>query len=203
LLLERCEPGTPLGDVPDAGFVLDTAADVLRRLWSAPPTADIEPLDAVASWFAELVETRQAEQGRPLPPALVAEAVTHLRELPGTATRRVVVHHDFHPGNVLAATRQRWLAIDPKPQVGDPAFDPVQLILQTGDPLDADDPVGTVHSRLERLADRLAVDAERVRAWGVARCVEWSLYHSGHGFGAQAARDAGHARIFRSLRGRC
>jgi streptomycin 6-kinase len=200
LLLERCEPGTALGALTDHDAVLDAGADVLRRLWSAPPDERIEPLEAVTDWFADLVEERQREQGRPLPDALVGEAVELLRELPRTATHRVVLHHDFHPGNVLAAARSPWLAIDPKPQVGDPAFDPVQLVLQTSDPLDDEDPAATIRYRILRLADRLDIDADRLRGWGLARCVEWSLSRTARSERADAARDAEHARLFHAVR---
>jgi streptomycin 6-kinase len=30
---------------------------------------------------------------------------------------------DLHAGNVLATQREPWLVIDPKPFIGDPAFD--------------------------------------------------------------------------------
>jgi streptomycin 6-kinase len=200
LLLERCVPGTPLGDLEDRDAVLDTGADVLARLWRAPaPEEPFEPLAAVADWFAELVAARQVEFGRPLPDRLVDEALVALRDLPRTASARVVLHHDFHPGNVLAAERQAWLAIDPKPQVGDPAFDPLQLILQTSDPLEDDDPTATIRYRLRRLSERLDVDWERVRAWGVARCVEWALYSYHENDLAGAEDNAAYARIFSEI----
>jgi streptomycin 6-kinase len=34
----------------------------------------------------------------------------------------VVISTDLHAGNVLGAEREPWLAIDPKPFVGDPAY---------------------------------------------------------------------------------
>jgi streptomycin 6-kinase len=46
-----------------------------------------------------------------------------LRELPPTAGRRVLLHGDFNPGNVLAGRTGTWVAIDPKPMIGDPAYD--------------------------------------------------------------------------------
>ncbi len=200
LLLERCDPGTPLADLDDHDAILDIGADVLARLWRAPaPETPFEPLEAVTDWFAELVVARQVEFGRPLPDRLVDEAVVALRELPRTANARVVLHHDFHPGNVLAAQRQAWLAIDPKPQVGDPAFDPLQLILQTSDPLDEDDPAATIGYRLQRVSERLGVDAAHVRAWGVARCVEWALYSYHEHDRAGAEDNAEYARIFSTI----
>jgi streptomycin 6-kinase len=202
LLLERCEPGTPLGDLDDHDAILDIAAGVLFQLWSAPVPDDdpFETLEAIADWFAELVRERQRKCGDPVDARLVGEALEALHDLPRSATARVLIHHDFHPGNVLAAQRQPWLAIDPKPQVGDPAFDPLQLILQTSDPLADRDPAATICTRLERLSERLQVDAERVRAWGVARCVEWSLSAYEDGDIDDGRRDAEYARLFSTIR---
>jgi streptomycin 6-kinase len=131
---------------------------------------------------------------------LVDEAVEALRHLSRDATRRVVLHHDFHPGNVLAARRQPWLAIDPKPQVGDPTFDPLQLILQTSDPLEADDPTATIARRAARLSERLDLDRARLCGWGVGRCVEWSLYDHCAGDRDAADHNAEYARIFSAIR---
>ena len=36
---------------------------------------------------------------------------------------------DPHAENVLAAEREPWLAMDPKPCIGDPAFDAIQHML--------------------------------------------------------------------------
>ena len=42
---------------------------------------------------------------------------------PPTPTGRVLLVTDLHAGNVLAAEREPWLVIDPKPYVGDPAYE--------------------------------------------------------------------------------
>ncbi len=57
--------------------------------------------------------------------------MTLFRTLPGSAEREVMLCTDLHAGNVLAAEREPWLVIDPKPYVGDPAYD----ILQHSDQL--------------------------------------------------------------------
>jgi hypothetical protein len=49
------------------------------------------------------------------------------------------------------------------------------------------------------VSERLEVDAERVRAWGVARCVEWALY-SYHEHDVSGAEDnTEYARIFSGI----
>ena len=59
--------------------------------------------------------------------------------------------------------------IDPKPYVGDPAYDVVQHLLNCPARLTAD-PLGLV----ARLADLLDLDPERLRLWLFARCVQES-----------------------------
>src|SRR5437660_1452079 len=61
-------------------------------------------------------------------------------EVAGEAGDRLL-HWDLHFENVLAAEREPWLAIDPKPLVGDPGFDVLPALgnrweeaVATGDP---------------------------------------------------------------------
>lgn len=201
LLMERCDPGAPLSDlVPDEQ--VDIGAEVLSRLWRADPsTHAFEPLAAVADWFADLVEERRSRfaDESPVDPALTDLAIGHLRALARTADRHVLLHHDLHPGNILLDAERGWLAIDPKPQVGDPAFDPVQLVLQSSDPLDEPDPAHTVRRRVGRLAELLELDPDRLAGWGLARCVEWSHYELTHGTLDSATRHAERAALFAAV----
>lgn len=95
-----------------------------------------------------------------------------LRELPRLSSDTVILCTDLHAGNVLAAAREPWLAIDPKPYVGDRTYDALQHILNCLDRLRAD-PLALVR----RLAGLLDVDERRLSQWTFARCVLWSLEH--------------------------
>jgi streptomycin 6-kinase len=88
------------------------------------------------------------------------------RALPAEADRAVLPVTDLHAGNVLAAQREPWLVIDPKPYVGDPAYDAVQHLLNCAERLHAD-PTGLA----DRMAGLLEVDPVRLRRWLFARCV--------------------------------
>ncbi|MGW8377608.1 aminoglycoside phosphotransferase family protein [Streptomyces sp. ODS28] len=181
LLLERCEPGTELArshEVP-AERRLREACAVLRELWAADPAgAGLGTVAEVAGEWADLAEERAGRQGWPpeLDAGLFRTAADLLRDLPRTAGRDVVVHGDFNPGNLLAARRSPWLAIDPKPMSGDPAFDPWPLIEQVDDPFATPDPRRTLRRRTALVADELGEDVSRVRAWAVARHVEYVLW---------------------------
>lgn len=59
---------------------------------------------------------------------------------PAETPTQVLLCTDLHAGNVLAAEREPWLIIDPKPHVGDPTFDTLQHLLNCDERL-RNDPV--------------------------------------------------------------
>jgi len=95
---------------------------------------------------------------------LVKEGLRVFKELAKPAPTDVLLITDLHAGNVLRSQREPWLLIDPKPFVGDPAYDPVQHLINCETRLHRD-PIELVR----RVADLAEVDAERVRLWTFAR----------------------------------
>jgi streptomycin 6-kinase len=173
LLLERCVPGRQLNQVlsePEQDVVV---ARLMRRLWERAPQDGhpfrslAELCDQWAGWF----EQDFGLDSRGLDAGLAADGMAVLRELPRTAESSAILCTDLHAGNVLASQREPWLVIDPKPFIGDPAFDPVQHMLNCDERL-ATDPVGL--SR--RMAELLDLAPERVQFWLFARCVQESLH---------------------------
>jgi streptomycin 6-kinase len=172
LLLERCHPGHALGAIlrePEQDTVI---ADLLARLWEAPApvAAGFRPLRFMCDRWAASFERQFAADGQGLDPGLARAGIAALRELPAGADRAVLLCTDLHAGNVLAAQREPWLAIDPKPFVGDPAYDPVQHMLNCDERLAAD-PV----TLARRMAALLDLDGDRVVAWLFARCAQEAL----------------------------
>ncbi|MEU3708886.1 aminoglycoside phosphotransferase family protein [Streptomyces catenulae] len=196
LLIERCAPGTPLAAAPlPPEERLTLAAEVLRGLWAVPRPADGGPesMVAVCDEWAALVEERAAHLPAGYDAGLVALGARLLRTLPRGARRTAVVHGDANPGNLLAARRRPWLAIDPKPMTGDPAYDPWPLLLQIDDPFTHPDPGPVLHARARLLGAALAEDPARLLAWAAARGVESALHEAAHGDpagGADALRRA-------------
>jgi streptomycin 6-kinase len=161
LLLERCEPGSPLSEAPEPEQDR-VIAGLLRRLWRAPPPAHpFRPLSAMVRYWAD--EALRRPQAWP-DPAFIHAGTQRLIELGRPRSDDVLLATDLHAGNVLAAGRQPWLAIDPKPFVGDPAYDATQHLLNCTSRL-CGDPCGTV----ARFSQLLNVKQERVHAWLFAR----------------------------------
>jgi streptomycin 6-kinase len=173
LLLEACEPGTALSEVLPPEQQDSVVAGLLRRLWITP-SADhpFRTLQRMCDIWADEFEAKyaSARAQRKLDPGLARAGIELFRCLPGTSGRAVLLCTDLHAENVLAARREPWLVIDPKPYLGDPTYDPLQHMLNHPDRLLAD-PAGFA----QRMADLLDLDAERLRQWLFARCVQESL----------------------------
>jgi streptomycin 6-kinase len=178
LLLERCVPGDPLWGVADEDAANDAAAAVLRRLWRPPPARhDFRPLaEEARRWAAELPR-RWERHGRPFERALLDRAVGWIGELLASPPRDpAVLHQDLHGRNVLRAQRKPWLAIDPKPLVGERAFDAASLLRDRRRELAAEPhPVARMRRRLDQLSDALGLDRERMRRWAVVHALAWGM----------------------------
>lgn len=115
LLLERCWPGTTLKGRPELEQD-DVVAGLLRRLWRRPPPAHrFHSLQSMCELWAAEFEHRAADHRGRLDPGLERQGIALFRELPATAEHEVLLCTDLHAGNVLAAQREPWLVIDPKP----------------------------------------------------------------------------------------
>ncbi len=169
LLLERCYPGTPLRVRPETEQDQVVAA-LLARLWQVP-TAGLafRPLLEMTRAWVESFHPRQAAlpAGAPVIDPGLAQLGTELFvSLARPTDGDVLLCTDLHAGNVLAAQREQWLVIDPKPYLGDPCYDVLQHLLNCEERLTSD-PSGLA----QRMADLLQLDGDRVRRWLFARCV--------------------------------
>jgi streptomycin 6-kinase len=138
MLLERCTPGTALKARPEEEQDV-VIAGLLRRLWQAP-TGGFRPLHQM--WSDE-----------------------RFRELAQSSTDAVLLATDLHAGNILAAEREPWLVIDPKPYVGDRHYDVLQHLLNCRSRL-LHDPDALVR----RMAGLLDLDPDRLGEWLRIRC---------------------------------
>jgi streptomycin 6-kinase len=167
LLLERCRPGTALWSVGEAERTA-LACRLLPRLWREPAAgAPFLPLaDYVAPWWEGI------PRGAAYAGDAVAAAVAQGRTLAAHQPRCVLLHGDFHPGNVLAAQREPWLVIDPKPLVGDPAYDLAQWLYNCARfVIQADDAVAVLRRQVDRFAVELGLDPARIAGWALVKAL--------------------------------
>jgi len=172
LLLERCEPGTLLSGLAEREQD-EVVCALLPRLWRQPPAGEFPSLQEMcAAWADEAEEASARPAVGParagLDQGLLRAGLELFRTLPASADRQVLLATDLHAENILAARREPWLVIDPKPHVGDPAYDPLQHMLNCGRLLT--DPVGLAW----RLADLLELERDRLLLWLFARVVQES-----------------------------
>jgi streptomycin 6-kinase len=180
LLVERCLPGTQLWAVRDEEQANRAAAGVLRALWRAappPPDAGLRTLAGEARRWAAEIPGRWERLGRPVDRAVVEDAVGWIAELLEAPGHEVLLHQDLHGGNVLRIDREPWfLAIDPKPLVGERAFDVASLLRDRRPELAAEPhPVARMRRRLDQLASELELDRERMRRWAVVHALAWGM----------------------------
>ncbi|MGW7071423.1 aminoglycoside phosphotransferase family protein [Streptomyces sp. NPDC054855] len=172
MLLERLDSGRMLSTVEETVEGTHRAvlviAELLARLTSVPAPAGMRRLaDIAAQMLADLPDALRAIPD-PADRALVERCGGAMREVVGEPGDRLL-HWDLHFENVLAAEREPWLAIDPKPLAGDPGFD---LWPALNNRFDADD----VLWRFDAMSEVLGLDRGRARAWTLGRVLQNALW---------------------------
>jgi streptomycin 6-kinase len=169
LLLEVCEPGTPLFEL-DEDAALDVLVELLPRLWQPSDRGFTSLADEAEHWAATLPDV-WARAGRPFERALLAAALEAIGELASTQGELVVLHQDLHTGNALSAAREPWLAIDPKPLLGEREFGVAPIVRG------AELGHGRAHvlHRLDRLSRELRLDRHRACGWTFVQTLAWSI----------------------------
>jgi streptomycin 6-kinase len=169
MLLERCEPGTVLATEGQEG-ALDVLIGLLPRLWKSAG----EPFHTLASeaaWWASYLEEHW-ERGRPpYPRVLLEAALAAYDELPATQGELVLLHQDLHAENVLAAQREPWLVIDPKPLLGEREFAVAPIVRS----FELGHSRRDVMRRFDRLTGELGLDRERARGWAIGQTLAWTF----------------------------
>ncbi|MBT2439639.1 hydroxyurea phosphotransferase [Streptomyces sp. ISL-36] len=169
LLLERLDEGRHLSTLGDTRQATRILAELLARLVAVPAPAGLRRLADIAA--AMLVDVPEAagrlgeEDAR-----LLKDCAAAVREVVGEPGDRLL-HWDLHTDNILAADREPWLAIDPKPLVGDPGFDLMPALTSGFDP----DPAETLW-RFDLLTEVLGLDRARAAAWTLGRVLQNGLW---------------------------
>jgi streptomycin 6-kinase len=155
LLIEHVAPGTRVRDGdrrPTAAQVASLVAPLHR------PVADdrYPTLSERLRFIFGFAARRGVDRG------LVERGLAASLELARDGGQQTLLHGDLHTGNVLWRGEDRLVAIDPRPCVGDPAFDLVDWVLE-GDVAPPE--------QAQRIAAATGLDAQRLLAWARATAV--------------------------------
>ena len=173
LLLERLhrEDLTDLWDVE--------ACEIVGSLYAGIHVPALPQLRTLTSYVERWTDAlERMPRNAPIPRRLVEQATSLARTFVADDTSTgTLIHGDLHYANVLAADREPWLVIDPKPMSGDPHFEPAPLLWNRWDELEGDIR-GGVRRRFHATIDAAGLDEDRARDWVVVRMVlnaHWSI----------------------------
>ncbi len=170
MLLERAHPGHHLSTI-DADAALDVVVELLPRLTVPAPDHLDDIADEAERWLVNFDRQLESRPGA-VEHRLAAAARSFLQELVDSPRHdRVLVHQDLHGDNIVAAQREPWLAIDPKPLAATPAFALAPLVRspEFGHTREA------TLRRLHLLAEAMDVDRRQAARHTVAQTVAWSF----------------------------
>ncbi|SOD59025.1 streptomycin 6-kinase [Streptomyces zhaozhouensis] len=208
MLLERLDAARSLGALPDAWEALRLLSARLAQLSRVPAPPGLRRLDAIAADLLRRAATARERVGDPALRGLLDGCAGALAEvLPDGAGDRLL-HWDLHYDNVLAPLpdgdrRAEWLAIDPKPLAGDPAFELLPALRNRWDEVvDGGDVARAVLRRFDLMTEALGLERARAVAWTLARVLQNVLWATGDGTTAPSFPVAVDRRVAEVLRAR-
>ena len=155
LLVERALPGTDIAKLPE-DEANAAAVGVALRLWRPARLGD--PFRGIADRVAADLDRTGSHELVPVARRLFASM---------SFAETTLLHGDYHHYNVLLSG-DRYVAIDPKPHVGEPEFDVAPFLWN---------PIGELPPTIERTRRRISafaaagLDPERIRKWAIVRGV--------------------------------
>ncbi|GLY50805.1 aminoglycoside phosphotransferase family protein [Lentzea sp. NBRC 102530] len=198
MLLERLDDTRTLADVEDDDEAMTVLAGLLRKLTPVTAPGGVPRLGDIAAEMLAQTPAAMAALTDPADRELLGSCAAAVRELAGEPGDRLL-HWDLHHGNVLAADREPWLAIDPEPLAGDPGFDlwPAldggwDAVVATGEP------VRVVRRRFDLLTAELGLDRDRAAGWTLGRVLQNCLWDVEDGATALDRRQVTMAAAMRS-----
>jgi streptomycin 6-kinase len=187
MLLERLH-SRDLRSIADDVEACEITASFYSRI-HIPAMPQLKKLSSyIARWTHDL---RRLPRDAPIPRRLVEQA-TALGDafVADPATDGRAIHGDLHFENVLAADREPWLVIDPKPMSGDPHYEVSPLLWNRWDEIvQSGDVRQGVRRRFHAVVDAARLDEDRARDWVVVREVHnamWTFHDTG---GALTSED--------------
>jgi streptomycin 6-kinase len=174
LLLERLHGDEDLTSVGDL-----EACEVVAGFYARLHVPALPQLRRLSSYVDRWTDRLAAlPPDAPLPRRLVEQAVSLGRTLvTDRATDARMIHGDLHGANVLAADREPWLVIDPKPMAGDPHYEVAPMLWNRWEEvLRSGDVRAAVRRRFHTIVDTALLDEDRARDWVIVRELHNALW---------------------------
>lgn len=162
MLLERLDGSRSLANV-DREEAVDVASGLLKRC-VAPSIPGPEHLVDIVDGLTVMLDRAQREV-----PAEQVEFAREWLEAYFPQGDEMLVNSDLHYDNVLAATRESWLVIDPKPIIGEVAYGIAPLLWN----LTPQELSSSLLLHFDRILEIAEVDRERAVRWTVVRMIDF------------------------------
>ncbi len=169
IMIEYASPGKTLAEIfaGNESGAIDPAIGVLKKILSHPGSATPHAIK-LDDWFDGLRRFSSTK----FPSRYAVRALSIYEKLSTQAELIFYLHGDFHPANVVSATREPYLAIDPKGMVGHLGYD-IAVFLNNYHWWQETEP--DIRSRLAHAVNRFSVafgiPEIELREWAFAQMV--------------------------------
>ena len=185
IMIERARPGVPLSVNTNDEENTRIASRQMKHFWKPLPAKhNFVSTDYEIEGFERLRQKNNGTTGD-FPKKWATRAETLYQELMATSTQTVLLHADLHHYNILSATREPYLTIDPKGYYGDPAYEVGAFLANyPEESCDGKDRNEMDTQRIHIMIEELDLPADRVIKFGVVLACIWARWglddpHSG------------------------
>jgi streptomycin 6-kinase len=181
MLLERLSPRT-LATIPDDLQALEILSQLMVKLCAVPAPYGLRRLADIAAEMLERVPRALSRVTDPADRRLFAACAGVTQDLLDEPGDRLL-HFDLHFLNVLASPAEdgKWLAIDPKPMIGDPGVELIAALHNRWDDVTATGDVPrAVRRRFDLMTGIAGLDRQRAAGWTLACVLQNALWDIEH-----------------------
>ena len=169
ILIERALPGETMARAFDGrqSEAVAPAIEVLKQTLQAPPN-DRSHIISLDEWFDGL----RRFPGKQFPAKYGARALEIYNKLSGQPGRTFYLHGDFHPDNIVSASRSPFLVIDPKGIIGHLGYE-IAVFLNNFHWWQEDraDIKLRIEAAIGQFSDAFDLDPYEIREWAFAQMV--------------------------------
>jgi streptomycin 6-kinase len=188
ILLERAMPGANLKETfrEDSGKAVLVAIKTMRATIKKPPQGST--FLRLEDWFDNFFTKAETTT---FPALFRKKAREFYKELSSNSKTEFLIHGDLHHENILSATREPFLAIDPKGIVGEIGYE-ISVFLnnhlcwQIAEP----DLKGKLDAAVQQFSEAFAIEPQHLRKWAFAQMVLsawWTFEENGENWERELA----------------